>query len=372
MKQYLLLLANVGALLSGQAAAPAGQPAHRSGCYSRLSDPDCDAYRIRRQEWTYGLPSLDRLTAQGVQVRRVFFVDAYDRDLGALSFTRRAGEGPHVAFQSPGLRATGLAGPVPLGVWNRILERWREFDREPFTAPPATVCLDSWEFFVEATDPGGRARSARRRRALDMCPRPDYVFWLAEQAVALFAPCNLLDNQDDPVTRLSICAAFRGDRMAAARAFLSLDFLRRASPSEALAALQSILDEGVVLNWRGDIVRGAEPARLRWQRGLSETPQAEFEWSEVIGINERQIVIRGSFHYDLRNSNEAFVATYRAPVTIRATGDGAGDFRINELSVQSFRRVSRMATTFKSDRAPRLDLSGGWAGGIAWGKIDAL
>lgn len=267
------------------------------GCLWDGSDT-CEAERAARVEAIYGLPPVERLAAAGVRVRRAFFVDGHQHigreftDLGAVSFTRAAGQPPIVSFSAPrehGVTHPPISAEVPAAAWDEVLALSAYFDRGPGPTANA-ICLHPWEYNVEVADPpdtvpGGHGALVRRRYD-NHCNEHSYTVAYAEVLMAvaagLFPDCVPLgpDHYDFPILFLRDCALLSGDRRTAAEAYVVLAGLNRSNDDEQPDRIEAAFAEDVSLDWDGRRVSGRAAAARRW-RAETGRNQRLLRWDRV-------------------------------------------------------------------------------------------
>lgn len=326
--------------------APAwAQSTTSDGCFWDGSDP-CEAERAARAEAVYGLPPVERLAAAGVRVRRAFFVDGHQHigrefaDLGAVSFTRAAGQPPIVSFSAPregGVTHPPISAEVPAPAWDEVLALSAYFDRGP--SPSADgICIHPWEYNVEVADPpdtvpGGHGALVRRRYD-NHCNEHSYTVVYAEVMMAvaagLFPECAPLglDHYDFPVLFLRDCALLSGDRRAAAEAYVALAGLNRSRNDEQPGRIEAAFADDLRLEWDGRRVSG-RAAATRWGAETGRN-QRLLRWDRVEATGRDRAEARGVI---------AFLGGGRwraAPVTVQVARGSDGRFVVTSVVVGHF------------------------------------
>lgn len=274
----MLSLSSVYAVLLVALSAPpavAGQnvPAE---CSDDRGVNRCSIEQHRRVLESYGMKPIEVHAAAGDQVRRIFYVDGYGKDLLAISFIRSAGRDPMLTIRVP--RSEGAAAEVgetlvPEQVWDQVIAGSEHFDRA--LAPRAgrempPICMHSWVYTIEAADvvENGSQRPAVRRETEDACEGglgQVFASQVAELAVPFFPYCAALDRsqQRNSATLLNTCAALRGDRLAAAKAHNQLLKLNQLSNPLLTEASLNIFQYRASLDWNGEQIGGDQQAAAR-------------------------------------------------------------------------------------------------------------
>lgn len=322
----------ITAILLSFASMLAAQQAS-TDCKDDRGTDRCAAAVQSRMRAMYDVPSIEEHARRGDEVRRVFYVDGYGRDLIAISFVRAAGRDPAAFVHFPrrgGERTTkALQAPVSHMVWADVLERSELFDREML--PRATdkqevkICLHAWLFLAEANDParadGGRA--SIRRKVEDACqdgPVSAFATELQQMALPLFAHCDRLDpaKHRNPASQLGACRLLTGDRMAAAEVMNRADALRNfRSPSDR-EQIAGLFGHSVSIDWAGERrTLGMIPAGQYWADKLLAVGGANFYFETVKGLRADRVHLNGAFsRSEDPPSGEGRSVYYRAPVEL--------------------------------------------------------
>ena len=188
-------------------------------CRNDQNSNPCVEARLRRVRELYGVRSIEEHRAAGDQVRRVFYAGHSGYDLLLIAFVRPRGGDPIVSVHFPRRRGDGRAEPplhaaLPWTVWQNVLSRSVNFDREPGPPPPRaesrSVCLDGGTYLVETTDPiGSRGEPPTLRRAIegDCEPGParHYAMEIRTGCVAAFP--LLRASRHQPISRPVLTAS---------------------------------------------------------------------------------------------------------------------------------------------------------------------
>lgn len=266
-----------------------------SDCHDDNMRDRCDPSIQAQTRALYGARTIEELAAEGVQVRRAFFVDGYGRDMPMVSFERARGRDPRVVVSVPrrnengDVEAVELTAPVPSSTWNEIIEMTKHFDRALVSTQAQgddvmTMCLHSWVVTMEASEP----ESARpvRRRTEDACNDGltiDAGFNLGRRALALLPACNALrqDQHRNEIASFYACALLEGDRIAAAEALNQALALNHAERS----AIGGLIHDMAQVEWAGEPSIEGVDAWEAWPR-LMRNEVVDFE--RVVGesVNE--------------------------------------------------------------------------------------
>jgi hypothetical protein len=260
----------------------------------------CSAGQQRKVRELFGVKSIEAHRDAGDQVRRAFYVDGYGNDVVAISFVRPKSGDPvlwvHFLRQSDGSRAEPLTAPVPEAIWQDLIRRSSHFDRR-LVAPPKvqsesgdiTLCMHSWVFTVEATDPAGKYEPAILRRTTeDACDNglgEAFATELQRAAVPLLAPCDRLDRarHRNEATLLSACRLLRGDRLAAAEVMNQLEWFRNVDEPEDKVLLAGQFAYDARLDWAGEQIASAGSAAEAWARKVTEGGRANLFYEFIEG-----------------------------------------------------------------------------------------
>ncbi|MCB1560940.1 MAG: hypothetical protein KDI75_07580 [Xanthomonadales bacterium] len=221
------------------------------GCADDQGNNRCADEEQRKMRELYGIPDTEKLSEQGVALRRAMFVNGYGLDIVAITFSREPGRPPMVEVAAPrqeaGPTSQPLSAVVPLRTWNQILDASRDFDQQLARELPASgkglenICLHSWFVVVEAVDPAHLSQrvvgqhevpAKIRRDAEGACTQGlamRYAFELARTAREQLPECSSLNVDDfrNDADLLSLCQRLGGDRIAASDAYRFLEELGR-------------------------------------------------------------------------------------------------------------------------------------------------
>lgn len=276
----------LSAVLSGQ-TAPTADP----DCLDDNLTDRCATENRAEVLAKLGMASIEDEAQAGAEVVRILYVDGYGNDLPALSFERRAGDGPVVRVY--GAEGRTLSVPISTTDWSSVLTRARFSDRTLVDLPAEPmqpdampgICLHSWVVSVEMSNiPTGRSpMPSTRQRTEDSCSAgltTAFAFEAAEIARKTLAPCTGLDieRQRNAVTLIATCLSLGGDRLAASAV------LERAGAGSPRYGL----DQQDANTWRAYLGTNGSP-RLKWgdqtivtQRG-SNNLVAQFVVEQVRG-----------------------------------------------------------------------------------------
>lgn len=342
-----LLLAVVG-LAQPAAGAPAAPPRPAPDCRDDNLVDRCAEAEQRRVRALYGVRSIEEHRAAGDQVRRVFYIDGYGRDLVAIAFVRAPGRDPTLSVHYPRregeARPEPLSAPVPQAAWDDLLFRSALFDRALVPAPrpgnATSICLHSWVYTVEASDPArSRDEPARVRRATeDACENGLAKFFALEverAALPLFAYCNRLDptQHRNPASQLAACRMLSADRLAAAEVLNRLGVFQRVAGPDDASLVAGSFESRAAIEWNGERNQGSNSAAVFWARKVGEAHGANFHPLSVEGISGSRVRVTGRFHRGVEAGREQGTAGYFARVEMIWVFGPAQQFQVENASV---------------------------------------
>ena len=198
-------------------ATPAPGQSVYSGCV-QADSPNCRARRERHQLGIYGVRPVDELARDGIEVRRLFVLNAHYADMGLIAFSRDHGGAPRLSLQPPGYgltRRPPLSTAVPLPLWEEVRAEADAFHRGRRMAVLAAdeVCADAWTYIIETGTPAEGVAGARSAvRIVDQCSGPQHPYWLAERALGLFPACaRLAGLSGSAYDAVMLCARLRAE-----------------------------------------------------------------------------------------------------------------------------------------------------------------
>lgn len=309
----------------------------------------CAADQQRRTRELFGVGAIEAHRDARDQVRRVFYVDGYGRDMIVIAFVRARGRDPIVRVHFP--RRRGEPPPpietaIPLATWTEMLRRSEYFDRS-FVSETATgsdamvICLHSWVYTIEATDPArsnGRPASLRRKTE-DACQNgPGEVFAMDAQrtALALFPHCDRLDPRQhrNPASQLAACQLLAGDRLAAAEVMNRLDAFRRARRPGDGHHLAGLFVSGATIDWNG--VRrppdGPDAAGF-WLERVTGPDGGSFWPERIEGLTADRVRVIGSMERTVDPPEGGRTTFYRAPVEMIWSLTSVQEFQVTAITV---------------------------------------
>lgn len=305
MLRFMLLTATAGLVM---AFAPVStQPA--AGCRDDRGTDRCTAEQQRLVRQLFRVKAIEEHQAAGDQVRRVFYVDGYGRDLIAIAFVRADGDGPTVWVYfpvAPGSAPTPpMQAPVPKAVWKEVLDRSWLFDRSlvPEKQDGLVICSHAWLYTIEAIDPAepGSYEKAHppRRKTGDACSddlAQDYGNFLAQAALPLFPACAALDPEQhrNEASRLAACRILRGDRLAAAEVLNRADAFRRARQADEAVLLRGRFASRATIDWNGSVSRDSLSLHEFWLARMEEAGRPAFYIESVEGLSSRRARLLGT------------------------------------------------------------------------------
>ena len=343
-----------GLLLALLVAAPASaQPEPDRNCRDDRGEDRCGEAARAAMRALYGVPSIEQHREAGDQVRRAFYVDGYGRDLVLISFIRAPARDPTLWVHFP--RGEGepapepLSAPVPHQLWSEMLDRSENFDREmvPLPRDPEAIhiCMHSWVFTVEATDPPNDAvvSVGPRSEVEDGCEdglAAVYAWELARLALPLLPHCARLEpgQHRAPASQLAACRMLSGDRMAAAEVYNQLDRFRRVRGADDEDEIAAMFDfSAAAIDWQGEVHRGRGAAAF-WARKIDET-DANLYYRSVEGLTARRARFTGTLERNRRVEGEEEIHE-RAPVEMVWALGSAHVFQVETATVGPWERYT--------------------------------
>jgi hypothetical protein len=340
-------------LMLGLAPVPKPRPAipPPGDCRDDRGVDRCKVEQQRRVRDLFGVKPIEAHRNSGDQIRRAFYVDGYGRDVVAITFIRPKGSDPalwvHFPSEANGKRSEPLRAAVPLDVWEGVLRRSDLFDRQLASPPTARsrsgsdeilLCLHSWVYTVEATDPAqGEYRPATlRRKTEDACddgPAEAYAAELTIAAVPLLPHCARLDRarHRNEAAQLSACRLLRGDRLAAAEVMNRLDELRNIEGPEDLALARGLFSDEAQIDWAGELYNSRGGAAAVWAKKLAEGGRTNLYYEAFEGESAERVRFVGLFSRAAEGEDK-----YRQARVEQIWTREDGDFRIERVTVGAF------------------------------------
>lgn len=322
-RRLLLCLVALLAAASADAQAPVDPDCRDDSGVDR-----CASAQQARVRALFGARSIEEHRAAGDQVRRVFYVDGYGRDVAMIAFVRAPGREPmaYVHFPPRGERPAPqpFEAPVPAALWTDILRRSSHFDRRLMPLPrnpdEISICLHSWVYTIEANDParGNGVRASLRRKTEDACADglgEVFATDLQRAALSLFPACEALDPEQhrNPVAQLAACSLLSGDRLAAAAVMNRLDSFRGARRPEDGRLLAGLFTQGARIDWNGVRSVPSDPRLVDfWLGRLAADGMPGFYYQGVEGLSADRVRVTAT----LERSTDA--AEGRPPTFSRA------------------------------------------------------
>jgi hypothetical protein len=345
-------LAISASLLAGlAAAAPAGGQARPdANCRDDNGTDRCAEDQQRRMRELYGAMTIEQHQAAGDEVRRIFYVDGYGRDLVLVSFLRAPGRDPELLVQLPPrgeeARPEPMRAAVPQSVWNEVIAGSRNFHRsfapEPGSPPgEASICMHSWVYTIESAERPLASRPATVRRKIeDACedgPGQLYALDLQRTALSLLPHCAALapDQHRNPASTLAACRVLHGDRLAAAEALnLAETFQRIEGPQDA-ARIAGLFAHQIRIDWAGQPYRGsgvqAAPFWAEQARPARGSTNLSFE--RVEGESADRVRMTGLLSRTTDTPRGAATGNESARVELIWVRDQNGTFAVSEATV---------------------------------------
>lgn len=327
------------------------------GCGDDRGVDRCSADVHRRVLDLYGLQPIEGHARAGDEVRRAFYVDGYGRDMVAIMFVRAPGRDPILSVHFPrdgDVIVPPATAPVPAAIWAEVLVGSRYFDRALAPLPANTdpnvisICLHSWVYTVEATQPSGREGEDMRvrRKAEDACAdglAADYAGQLQSLALPLLPYCAALDPDQhrNGASILNACRLLSGDRLAAADGFNLLGTIRSIEAGDRRAVVNAFAQQATI-DWAGvQTSGGLNRVPDAWLLGSTDGGRANLHISRVVGERVDRVSAEGEVSRYVDGPNDTRILMV-APATfeLRDRGDGLG-LRITRATVGAFADRSR-------------------------------
>lgn len=358
MLRTLLLTLSAWLILGFAPAKPPKDYPPPGDCNDDRMVDRCRPEQQRRVRELFGLQPIEAHRDAGDQVRRAFYVDGYGRDVVAIVFIRPKGGDPALSVHFPrdgsGRRSEPLRAAVPKAAWDSVIERSAHFARGLAPPPPAmpapngdqviNICIHSWVYTVEASDPpqGEHEAANIRWKTEDGCDNglaEAYAHELERAAVSLLPQCDLLDRSQhrSEASLLSACSMLAGDRLAAAEVLNRTRVFRSPDDSDRLAA---IFRYDATVDWNGERNAAGIPAAKFWHSKTSGEGGSRFYVNAVEGKSSGQVIVKGHLYRSVAASEGTAEVDEVAPVE-QLWADDQGDFVIRSVAVGAFEREPR-------------------------------
>lgn len=304
----------------------------------------------------FGVRSIEEHRDAGDQVRRVFYVDGYGRDVVLISFIRAPGREPMAYVHFPGREGERprppFEAPVPQRTWGDMLRRSASFDRSFMPRPPpppepgeeqiVNVCLHSWVYTIEANDPSRQSGdpASLRRKTEDACedgPGEAFAWELQVATLPLFPACAALDpdRHRNPAAQLSACAILSGDRLAAAAVMNRLDGFRRADRPEDSHLLAGVFSfSRVRIDWQGtQYVRGTAHPQNFWLERMAADGVGGLFHESIEGLSADRVRFRGRLHRYVDGPEGPGTISSQAPVEMIWVYTTIREYQVESITV---------------------------------------
>lgn len=334
-------------------AAGAQQPGPLQAVAPECSDDRgtdrCSAEQHRRVLALFGLEPIETHLAAGGQVRRVFYVDGYGRDVAAITFERRPERDPMMSVHFP--RSEGAAprppmeAQVPEPLFREIMAASEGFERDLAPLPRGSsdaICMHSWVYTVEAADPPrGYERARTLRKTQDACGvsmAARFAHSVYTRAVPLLPHCALLDEDiyRNALTLLQSCSLLTGDRSAAAGAMNAAVPLRWSSEPDDTARVKRLFATRGTIDWNGERVSGLQGAAgTIWVDRVSTVRGTDLAIERMHGLASDRVRLEGRLVRRSQNAADETVY-HEAPVTMNWVFAGTQQWEIESATVGAF------------------------------------
>ena len=338
------------------AAAPvaAQRPVDRN-CSDDRGVDRCSEEQQRRTRQLFSVRSIEEHGAAGDQVRRVFYVDGYGRDVVLIAFVRAPGRDPVVSVHFPRREVDGTETPlqaaVPMAVWNEVIDRSGTFHRRFVAAPESSagsgvivLCMHSWVYTIEASDPGGLQNERIRRKTEDACedgPGEVYADDIERLALSLIPHCAALapDQYRNRAALLSACRILRGDRLAAAEVRNRADAFTHVEGLSDSGMISGLFGNDAAVVWNGErhTGRGYEADEFWAARMASSGDGTAFFIHSVEGVSADRVRLSGSLWRPTGTLCSQSPGSDAAAVEQVWTRMNRGEFLVEEATVSPWR-----------------------------------
>ncbi|HEV2746991.1 MAG TPA: hypothetical protein VGW34_06795 [Allosphingosinicella sp.] len=342
--------------LAPGAAPPTGRHPPVGDCHDDDMVDRCNAEQQRRVRELFGVKPIEAHRDAGDQVRRAFYVDGYGNDVVAIAFVRPKGDDPelwvHFPRERDGKRKAPLQASVPQAVWDGVIKRSDHFDRQLAPLPSAAssdeviMCMHSWVYTVEATDPSdpGSDSATVRRRTEDACDdglTEAYAAELPRAAVPLLPPCARLDPSQhrNEASLLSACRLLSGDRLAAAAVLNRVRPFQHIRTAADAVHLEGLFHYQATVDWNGERNAGDGSAAKFWTDKVVTSEGADFYYEAIDGKSPNQVRLSGWLirWVDVPEGKDS---VYERARVEQVWTDEQGDFAIRSVTVGPFKRQS--------------------------------
>ena len=347
------------ALALGSASFAAAKDQPDRNCTDDRGVDRCSAAQQKRVRELFGVRSIEEHAAAGDQVRRAFYVDGYGGDVVTISFVRAAGREPMLWVHYPARkgepRSEPLSAAVPDSVWQGVIERSAHFDRKLVPLPgearskddddtqEIVLCIHSWVYTVEATDPAEREGRPPtiRRKVEDACENglaEAYAVDLQRAALPLFPHCAALDPKQhrNPASQLGACRLLEGDRLAAAEVLNRAEELDHLEGPDDANSIRHLFDWEAVVDWAGQRNDGTDSAAKFWATKITEGEgRTNLYYDTIRGESSERVRLNGIL---LRPAAGPDYEVAKVEQIWRRDGR---DFVIERVSVEPFKVAPR-------------------------------
>jgi hypothetical protein len=323
---------------------PLGNSQADEACRGDKSAPRCIEARQRQSRDAFGLAPIETHQAADEQVRRVFYVDGYGRDVLAIAFVRAAGRDPMVTVYYP-MRDAARPGPlsalVSSALWTEIVAASRNFDRgyAPDASHPAPICMHSWTYMIDAAEPRqGYLPASVRQRTETSCedgPGSAFAREAAEAAIGLFPHCAALDRTryGHAAAMLAACPILHGDRMAAAQALNRAEAFRRTGSAAEAGLVYGHFAYDAVLDWAGTRNAGPGSAVDLWVSKVVAEGRPTVFFHAATGESQSRVRITGILARAVEVPGSEAGREDRASFEQIWVRDATGEFRVATMNV---------------------------------------
>ncbi len=268
------------ALVAGPAGALGAQD---EPCSDDRGEERCTRAACAAQREIYGVPPIEELTRQRVEMVRAFYVDGYGRDLLMLALSRRGDQAITVEVRVPNDDKASIGTSLTPRQWREVAPPSKIFKSTkpaPSDAESMVICMHGWMATVEAADARGRIRTITQSACHHDDGAVDYALSLTEAVLPSLAGCAKLDPaySRNEATLLATCAQLAGNRAVAAEAWNALN---AADAFSEPGALRKLFVPAITASWPGQAeLSGAEAVGDALSRAFGGD---DLYWDEIAG-----------------------------------------------------------------------------------------
>ncbi|WP_260482387.1 hypothetical protein [Sphingomicrobium flavum] len=316
-------------------------------CTDGYSTDRCDPVVQAKMLEDYGAKAAAAFDNPNADMRRVFFIDGYGRDIILIEAVRVGEAEPEITiysrvFDRPA--TSHFTAPLSQRQWDRVIRQSENLDRAIYRAPTTDeqgeelfyFCLHGWHYWGQSVSKGKIVNSVENSCNTDSVV--ERLAWdLADIALDAMPECAALDeaNYVNDATRLRFCLQLGGDRLAMAQAMndanpILFDHFHEGTTRaiDFSTASRLVIEE--------DELTAAKFVRT-WQGIHDAEKEVSFGWNTVTATNADTAVITGLLHWndeiETVEGKDRFKADGRDVTFILRRDSSDAKFRLDEVSV---------------------------------------